>query len=466
MRMKFRIAGAGFVIVLLAGLGGCSNGNGPALVRVFFGINGAGSCDSVRVDVSLSAADAAVATQSAGDPRCAIDAALAASGCDATFDVDGDILSATITGCQVPAVASLFECDFESIDVSLAAGMAEALCDCDGDPTCDLAPPVCASQSDDPGACEDCHNGIDDNADGDADCDDRNCEWDEGCRNLSTTTTSTTYTTNGTYPPPSATCTVYWEMTTAVEVATLSWDTRHIPEIGHFAGGCQTLVPDSTGSWVTSDLERTFTTRMTIPAGVTGPVDLSRCDYRAPQNRVPVSRLNIRNTVATDPEGRPVEPAPEIVVSSGGCVPDESSTTTTSSTTSTTAIPVPTTLEAPRVTFVLTSASSNVGALQFLVAYVDAPGVFQGTGQDVACENAVEDALFAANDDDAQASLELGFISLDGFAAPQTLAVCSFEGSGAAVLEPGAFSITIEDATGTDLLPITVTIEAQTEVEP
>lgn len=319
MRSFVSRIGTTSLVSLSLAFAGCSNGSGPALVRLFFGVNSPGVCESALVEVSLSAADAMLATAPGGAPRCEIDAALATSGCEGEFTLNGNVLVAGITGCDVPAVANLFDCFFEKVDLSATAAMAQALCTC-GESDCDEEPPICVSDVSGPGSCENCQNGVDDNGDGDTDCNDRNCEWGDGCHSLTTSTSSsTTYTTNGTIPP-TETCIVIWRMTTAVEVAGLSWITRHLPETGYFAGGCESLVPGATASWSHFDSGRSLKTQISSPAGFTGPVDVSRCNYRYGYG---LPDLRILETVATDPDGQPIDPAPEIITTSGECVPDD-----------------------------------------------------------------------------------------------------------------------------------------------
>ena len=102
----------------LAACGG--DGNGGGAVRVFFGANGSGGCDEVVIEVNLEEIDGVLSVDDEGALQCALDELLADDGCDVDFDLaeDGENLTVTITGCEVPAVASLFECFFDDVDTS------------------------------------------------------------------------------------------------------------------------------------------------------------------------------------------------------------------------------------------------------------------------------------------------------------------------------------------------------------
>src|SRR5690349_7242102 len=132
MNTWFRKVGMGAVALTLAGvLGGCNNGNGIGLIRLFFGINGSGSCNQVIVDINLDDANAEIARDEAGDLQCDLNSALASSGCDISFTFleNGD-LRAVIDNCTIPAVTNLFSCFFVDVDISELQDTASAQCDC------------------------------------------------------------------------------------------------------------------------------------------------------------------------------------------------------------------------------------------------------------------------------------------------------------------------------------------------
>ena len=192
MTTWMRKLGLGAVgLCLIVAAAGCDNGGGGSgLLRVFFGINGSGDCDRVIVEVDLSSAQAEVARTAANLPNCLINSSLLADGCEIDFDEDGGILTVTISDCTIPAVTNLFSCVFEEGDVDDIQANTVAICSCD-ELGCDENPPVCVSRNSDPGSCEDCDNGRDDDGNGLTDCADPNCANDRDCNGLPPTTSTT-----------------------------------------------------------------------------------------------------------------------------------------------------------------------------------------------------------------------------------------------------------------------------------
>ena len=179
MNTWFRKVGMGAVALTLAGvLGGCNNGSGGGggLIRLFFGINGSGSCSTVVVDVNLEDAGAQISRDEFGDVQCVLNAVLDANGCNISFsELENGDLRAVINGCTIPAVTNLFSCLFEDVDISQLQDTASAQCTCTTQ-NCDGTPPVCISLDPDPRSCEICDNNQDDDGNGLVDCEDPNCD--------------------------------------------------------------------------------------------------------------------------------------------------------------------------------------------------------------------------------------------------------------------------------------------------
>jgi len=213
MSKSFRLIRSSLLLIaLLVVVGGCDDsdggddGGGP--VQLFFGTHNIRECMPITVDVNLLAANAVVAEQGDGSLDCALDAALAGDGCTGQFALvnGGSTLRAVIDGCDVPPETSLFECGFDTGDAAALTSDSTAICDCVGEPLCDLnlfcdpTPAICVSQDPDPDSCEDCSNGQDDDGDGFVDCEDAHCfivdcGWGQTtitCSSTSTTTTTTT----------------------------------------------------------------------------------------------------------------------------------------------------------------------------------------------------------------------------------------------------------------------------------
>lgn len=209
---------------------GCHGGGGPAVVREYFGTNNIRECEPIEVDVDLAKAEAVLALRTDGSVDCVLDAALAGDGCDilATVSEDGATLRVSIGACEVPPVANLFHCGFTRGDLSALRSATRGFCTCVGEPACrlniycDPTPGICVNGTPDPGACEDCFNGKDDDGNGNADCWwDQNCHVEDcgygqstvTCTYTTTTSTSTTATSTPAVlleesPPPAAAMTL------------------------------------------------------------------------------------------------------------------------------------------------------------------------------------------------------------------------------------------------------------------
>jgi hypothetical protein len=98
----------------------------------------------------------------------------------------------------------------------------------------------------------------------------------------------------------------------------------------------------------------------------------------------------------------------------------------------------------------------TLGALQVAISYGDANGEFRGSAADVDCEDLSGADTFVVNDDDANAILRLGFISIGGVDAPTQVASCVFD----AMFPPVSstdFQLEIVDASDPSISPVAVT---------
>ncbi|HXC50561.1 MAG TPA: hypothetical protein VN634_06755 [Candidatus Limnocylindrales bacterium] len=215
--LSIRTVRAGVALVCLAALLPSCSGDGNFEERVNFGINGAGQCDNMVVDVDIAGAFAVLAHTSDGSIDCRAHALLD-SACNISFaELDsGRTLRVTIDDCAIPPTTGLFDCGFSKIDVGLMQTQMDAECSCTTN-RCDDTPPMCASRDDDPYFCENCSDGKDNDDDRLVDCSDPNCDHSYECA-ASTTTTSTTFETT----LPSTTST---SSTTSTTSSTLPGDT-------------------------------------------------------------------------------------------------------------------------------------------------------------------------------------------------------------------------------------------------
>ena len=493
MNTWFRKVGMGALALTLAGvLGGCNNGSG-GLLRLFFGINGQGSCNQVIVEVDLSEADAIIAQDEEGDFQCVLNTLLDNAGCQLDLELveNGDVLRATINGCTIPEVTNLFSCLFEHVDISALQESASAQCTCHTQ-GCDGNPPVCISPEPDPEACEDCNNGKDDDGNGLIDCEDPNCEHSPECNPSSTTThttsttnTVTTSTTNSTTTTSTTTtsttletfpCTLIFRLADDVSVGALQWDTDYSNAPGFLQGSggsvdCDNLAPDSFAEFNDVDAEENLDTGIISSDGFSGPVNVSQCIFRATTTPLK-SDFPITVTSATDPDLNEIDPLPSVVIESIDCNPPVTTTSTT--VTTTTGEPTTTTTGEPGTTttagdvpknyfifFTINSIAQQgklAGAVQFTADYNGAPGAFQGAGSAVTCSNQVDGAFAEENDNEATKELSIGVISSDGYDAPRNLDRCTFNGFAADPPVPGDFTLTIDDSTDTDGVHIDVTL--------
>lgn len=158
-----------------------------------------------------------------------------------------------------------------------------------------------------------------------------------GVFNTTTTTTTSTSTTTITVPESSTECTLEFSLTDPVTLGSLQWEIDYAAAPGEFLGSgeavqCTNKVMTAFGMKQDKDAERKVVTALISLSGFAGPRALSECQFLA--DVVPeVDDFVITVIDAASPELQPVNPPPNIVLSSVTCVGD---TTTTTSTTTTT----------------------------------------------------------------------------------------------------------------------------------
>jgi hypothetical protein len=499
-----RIASCAFLLVVGGLLASCGGGDGDGGgggnqdLRLFFGQNGEGSCSNLVIEVDVDDAGAELSRTINGTVDCDLNSTLDGNGCDVDFAEieDGDTLRVTISGCTIPAVSSLFSCQFDDVDLSELREQTSAQCSC-SNAGCDASPPICVARVQDPGACEDCNNARDDDDNGLIDCQDPNCEHSPLCGNDGTTTTTVdrntttttieggTTTTSTTLPATQA-CELTFRLNTNVAFGALTWDTDYRDAPGAMRGigddvQCSSLV-SGISVFNDKDGQKVLSSGVVSATGIQGPVDLSVCKFDA--SSVPAKAdFDITITEAIDPDDDPIQPLPSLVIKTISCVPITTTTTdgigdTTTTTlvgettttiendTTTTLGPTTTTTTPIRegffdIHFRVTSASAPINALQFSVNYAAAPGGFEGTGGLVSCTNDFTgESLFAPNDEDAEEKLTVGLITVDGITATTAIATCTFQGDTLQdVPVPANFVVTIDDATDENEQNVTTVID-------
>ncbi len=318
------VANGAFAFALAAALAHCGGsgdgGGGGNAIRLFFGINGDGSCNSVIVNVDLADADAILARLSSGGPNCSIDALLSTSGCTATFTElgAGDALRVTITGCTIPAVTNLFQCVFTEVDVSDINSESTAQCVCTV-AGCDGGPPLCIDEDADPRSCEDCDNGVDDDGNGLEDCEDPNCQHSPLCGPPSTTTTSTTVATTPSTSGTTTSTTIVQEPIairflldqTVEPLGALQLTVNYTSAPGRFVGdGAEVECASSIDSVLFAPNANDATSKLQLGfislEGFDDPVELAECSF-LPDTPVPVpANFTVVVDDASDLEGNRV----------------------------------------------------------------------------------------------------------------------------------------------------------------
>lgn len=301
-------------------------GGGNTALRLFFGMNGDGSCNSVIVSVDLADSDAVLARGSGGAPDCSLDVSLSNAGCTATFsELDGgDRLRVAIAGCAIPAVTNLFSCSFENVDLSDLRTETSAVCACQT-AGCDGGPPLCIDDDPDPRSCEDCDNGRDDDGNGLSDCDDPNCEHAPECAPAVTTTSVTTTseassTTVTTTLPPAEPIFIRFRLSSSpAPLGALQFTANYTSAPGRFEGKgedvlCSNQLDDSIFAAFDDDQRKKLTLGWAATGGFSAPVDLATCQFQ-PDTPVPVpANFTIVIDEAIDPDGKPVKARIDVTV--------------------------------------------------------------------------------------------------------------------------------------------------------
>jgi len=152
-----------------------------------------------------------------------------------------------------------------------------------------------------------------------------------GVFNTTTTTTTSTSTTTITVPESSTECTLEFSLTDAVTLGSLQWEIDYATAPGEFVGSgeavqCVNKVTTALGMKQDKDAERKVVTALISLAGFAGPSVLSECQFLA--DVVPdVNDFVITVIDAANPSLQPVNPPPNIVLSSVTCVGDTTTTT-------------------------------------------------------------------------------------------------------------------------------------------
>ncbi|MFT4569479.1 MAG: hypothetical protein ACI8TX_003305 [Hyphomicrobiaceae bacterium] len=502
MKGWMRKLGLGALVLSLGfAVGGCDDGGGSGLIRIFFGIVGDGDCGRVVVTVDLDAAGASIDTDDLGAANC--DLASSLDGCQSDIDLDGNLLTVTIDSCTIDEISALFSCVFDSgLNIDALEAATTAICECSV-AGCDETPPLCIDRDPNPLSCENCDNDVDDDGNGLTDCEDPVCENVAPC-NFNSTTTSTTTTvsdTTTTLPPvtttippttttssstttsvtlpPAVQCNVVFRVEDAALFGSLQFDIDYADAPGGFAGmgadvECAFLVSQSVPSANDKESLQILTVGVISIAGIQGPADIVECTFNGAICPV-ADDFDITITDATDPDGNEFGFTPSVIPSQINVVGTTSTTlepttttldggtTTTTNVAPTTTSSTTTTTEASGPVSEIVFSVSNAltfGALQFGVDYSGAAGTFVDIDGDVDCTDSIGGSVLPVfNDITGDSLLNVGYIALFGFDGPTEIARCRFNGTPSA----GDFGVVIDDAgdpdgNGFDFNTIDVTV--------
>jgi hypothetical protein len=483
------------------------------VLDVFFWARGDGDCERITVTIDMQSADALLAPPVEGRDQCDIYKVLENRGCDFEVETidDGRLLQVTIDDCRIDERSGLFRCAFSDGELEDIDLHTTAVCDC-VDARCDDTPRLCVSSDSEDAACETCNNGVDDDGNGEVDCDDDACSAE--CATTTTDTSTSTSNTFGLSTQPtvsSTTSTTFPDLPADSYTATFGIDNG--AGIGaiqfdiHYASfsavqrsvratlsdpECVSLVPSAFASFQDDEEDETVHASMTNLPGTSGPLELAQCTFAVTSEPSPED-FDVEVLQALDLEGDPIGSPPPVEVVD--IVPVTTTTTVLSATTTTVIGETTTTLDGVTTTtllpnpadyeivFHLDSATAAVGALQWSADYSAATGGILGKGANSSCSGLVDDTLFAENDKDLVCTgdedrvcttnadcsgvgsctlsleeLRLGLVSVDGFSAPTTLVRCTFNGSADDPPVPADFEITVEDATNPAGVEISVTL--------
>ncbi len=486
--LRIRSVRAGVALVCLAALLPSCGGDGNFQERVNFGINGAGQCDNMVVDVDIAGAFAVLAHTSDGSIDCR-PSELLDSSCDVSFvEIDsGRTLRVTIDDCLIAPTTGLFGCGFSKVDVGLLQTQMDAECSCATN-RCDDTPPMCASRDDNPYFCENCSDGKDNDDDRLVDCSDPNCDHSYECAgSTSSTTTSSTNDNGTTMPPTSSTTTttsttsstmpetpgftLFFGVADGANIGSVKWDTDYsdISLLNQrsllLTPDCISLVTGATSSFSNDPETQVLHASMSGLSGASGPLTLAACTFESPviptKDDFSVTVVEARDTANNIIASPPPVSIDDIDFHGVTTTTEQNDTTTTTVTTTTVVLG-----ETAIVVFRVDSATGAIGALQLGINYTNAPGEFVGSGSSVDCTSKINGALFAPNDLDASRDLKLGIVALTGFSAPADAVECTFSSTPGDSPVASDFTVTVEDATDGDGAPITAAVSVRLKPAP
>jgi hypothetical protein len=481
-------------------LASCKDEGG--VLDVFFWARGDGDCERITITIDMQSADALLAPPVEGRDQCDLYKVLENRGCDFEVETidDGRLLQVTIDDCEIDERSGLFRCAFSDGEIEDIDLHTTAVCDC-VDARCDDTPRLCVSSDSEDAACETCNNGVDDDGNGDVDCEDEACSA-ECVTTTSSTSTSTSNSvglstqptmstsTSTTFPDsPADRYTATFGIDNGAGIGAIQFDINYASIDAAQRSvratlsdpDCVSLVPSAFASFQDDEEEETVHASMTNLPGTSGPLELAACTFSV-TSEPSAGDLDVEVLQALDLEGDPIGSPPPVEVVD--VVPVTTTTTLGAATTTTIILETTTTLDGATTTtttlanpadyeivFVLDNASDLVGAIQWSADYSGATGGIEGHGANSSCD-VLPDALFAENDKDRVCSgdqdgvcdddgdclgneicsvqldeVTLGVISIDGLDAPMALVKCTFNGTTLDPPVPGDFDITIEDST-------------------
>lgn len=332
-------------MLMLTNCNGDTN-SAPPPVQLFFNMHNFEDCSETTFSVDLDAAGAELARLDDGDVDCSGSPALLATGCVIEFSEfrDGTVLHVSVSGCEIKGESNLASCRFTAGDSEAIEAGTNASCDCAHEPvcylngaTCSRSPHLCVAAASAPWACEDCSNGVDDDGDGDRDCDDANCietTFECGgiggstitCPSSSTTTTTTSSTmppivdTTSTTLPNEAGYLVRFELVAAGGgVGALQWTTDYTNATGEFDGAgaavkCSNLVSGALFAPNDADNARKLTLGVIALSPIQAPIGLAECEFDSNEPELLANNFEVTIDDATGADGNTVSATIEVTV--------------------------------------------------------------------------------------------------------------------------------------------------------
>jgi hypothetical protein len=272
---------------MLAALLGSCGGSGEEIPVAYSGKVNGYECSDYYVGLNMTASGAEPATRRGG-VDCQLGPELVGKGCRFYVDGVGIQFQVVILDCPFELSDVLFRCNFSKAEIAAMNDNAFAGC-CfnrnSHNAYCE-ALPVCFTDEESGVTCERCDNGLDEDADGFVDCDDRSCWSAAECQTSTTTTTTTSVstTTTTTIPVYRYGCNAHFRLVDFASAGLLRWKTDYSQawmEVAADAFDCEGVLEGATFSFTDDAVGKALSLELTRSEPIEGLVNLATCRFVA-----------------------------------------------------------------------------------------------------------------------------------------------------------------------------------------